>query len=209
MEKINNKFIFALLILIFLFISLHCEDSDDQNEAENLIGTWITNCYSFEEAATPPTFSQTTFSVADEKNYSYNSYVYITNDCSGEITSSSSMSGTYEIGGEVPDVDPAAVAEVMEDATESLTQEVQRSVDFFSATSSDEKVQKVFITGGVSMVPSIKESLQNRLGVEVHVIDPWRQITFNEKDFDPEYLQAMGPIYTVAAGLAMRRMGDK
>ena len=71
------------------------------------------------------------------------------------------------------------------------------------------KVLSVFITGGVAKVPSIKSSLENRLDVEVDVIDPWRQITYNEKDFDPEYLQAMGPIFTVAAGLAMRRMGDK
>ena len=116
---------------------------------------------------------------------------------------------TAKLGGEVADVSPEAVAEIMEDATETLTQEVQRSIDFFSATSSDEKVQKVFITGGVSKVPSIKTSLENRLGVDVHVIDPWRQITYNEKDFDPEDLQSMGPIFTVAAGLAMRRMGDK
>lgn len=114
-----------------------------------------------------------------------------------------------KLGGAVADVTPEAVAEVIEDATESLTQEVQRSIDFFSATSSDEKVQKVYITGGVSKVPAVKKSLENRLGVEVHLLDPWRQISVNEKDFDPEYLQAMGPIYTVAAGLAMRRMGDK
>jgi type IV pilus assembly protein PilM len=114
-----------------------------------------------------------------------------------------------KLGGEVADVTAEAVTEVMEDATESLTQEVQRSIDFFSATSADEKVQKVFITGGVSKVPSVRTSLENRLGVEVHVIDPWRQIAFSEKDFDLEYLQAMGPVYTVAAGLAMRRMGDR
>ena len=114
-----------------------------------------------------------------------------------------------KLGGEVADVTAESVAEVMEDATEILTQEVQRSIDFFSATSSDEKVQKVFITGGVSKVPSVKVSLGSRLGVSVHVVDPWRHISFSEKDFDPEYLQAMGPVYTVAAGLAMRRMGDK
>jgi type IV pilus assembly protein PilM len=114
-----------------------------------------------------------------------------------------------KLGGEVADVTAESVAEVMEDATESLTQEVQRSIDFFSATSSDEKVQKVFITGGVSKVAGVKASLESRLGVSVHVIDPWRQISFSDKDFDPEYLQAMGPVYTVAAGLAMRRMGDK
>lgn len=114
-----------------------------------------------------------------------------------------------KLGGEVADVTAEAVAEVMEDATESLTQEVQRSIDFFSATSSDEKVQKVYITGGVSKVSAVRASLESRLGVEVNIIDPWRQIAFSEKDFDLEYLQAMGPVYTVAAGLAMRRMGDR
>ena len=114
-----------------------------------------------------------------------------------------------KLGGVVADVTPEAVTEVIEDTTESLTQEVQRSIDFFSATSSDEKVQKVYITGGVSKVAAVQRSLENRLGVEVELLDPWRQIAVNEKDFDPEYLQAMGPVYTVAAGLAMRRMGDK
>ena len=28
-------------------------------------------------------------------------------------------------------------------------------------------------------------------------------------DFDPDYLQAVGPLFTVAVGLAMRRVGDK
>lgn len=114
-----------------------------------------------------------------------------------------------KLGGEVPDVSAATVQEIMDDATENLTQEVQRSIDFFSATSSDEKVQKVYVTGGVSKVPAVKTSLENRLGVEVNLVDPWRQVAYSEKDFDPEYLQDMGPLFTVAVGLAMRRMGDK
>jgi type IV pilus assembly protein PilM len=114
-----------------------------------------------------------------------------------------------KLGGEIADVSAETVAEVMEDATETLTQEVQRSIDFFSATSSDEKVQRVYVTGGVSTVPAVKTSLENRLGVPVEILDPWRQISYSEKDFDPDYLRAIGPVFTVAAGLAMRRMGDK
>ena len=114
-----------------------------------------------------------------------------------------------KLGGELDDVNPDDVAGIIEDATESLTQEVQRSIDFFSATSADEKVQKVYISGGVALVPSVRESLANRLGVDVEVMSPWGQIGYSEKDFDPEYLQAVGPIFTVAAGLAMRRVGDK
>lgn len=114
-----------------------------------------------------------------------------------------------KLGGQLADVDPDDVAAIIEDATETLTQEVQRSIDFFSATSSDEKVGKVYIAGGVAMVPPVRESLASRLGVDVEIMNPWRQIGYSEKDFDPEYLQAVGPMFTVAAGLAMRRMGDK
>jgi len=114
-----------------------------------------------------------------------------------------------KLGEEVDDVDPQTVAAILDDATDALTQEVQRSIDFFSATSSDEKVGKVYITGGVAKIAGVRESLANRLNVDVEVMDPWRQIGYSEKDFDPEYLQAVGPVFTVAAGLAMRRMGDK
>ena len=114
-----------------------------------------------------------------------------------------------KLGGELEGVGTDEVEAIISDATEGLTQEVQRSIDFFSATSSDEKVQKIYLAGGVALVPTVRESLANRLGVEVDVMDPWRHITYNDKDFDPEYLQAVGPIFTVATGLAMRRMGDK
>lgn len=107
------------------------------------------------------------------------------------------------------DVDATLLAEVLVDATENLAQEVQRSLDFFSATSSDEKVQKLYVAGGVSRTPQIKEALEKRLGVPVEQLDPFRQIVVNEKDFDLEYIQAMGPVFAVAVGLAMRRLGDK
>ncbi len=113
------------------------------------------------------------------------------------------------LGAEVEDVDPAVVAEIITEVAESLAQEVQRSLDFFSATSADEKVQKLFITGGVSKTAQIRDLIEERMGVPVEVFDPFRHMVANEKDFDPEYLQAVGPFFTVASGLAMRRLGDK
>ena len=122
---------------------------------------------------------------------------------------SSEDAETAKLGGDVGGISQETVAAIIEDATEALTTDIQRSLDFFSASSSDERPKKVFITGGVSKVPAIRTSLSQRLGVDVQIIDPWRQITYNKKDFDPDYLQAMGPLFTVAVGLAMRRVGDK
>jgi type IV pilus assembly protein PilM len=102
----------------------------------------------------------------------------------------------------------AEVREVIADAVENLSQEVQRSLDFFSATSADEKVTKLYITGGVAKTPQVKTVLEQRLGIPVEVFNPFNNISVSAS-FDTEYLQAVGPLLSVAAGLAMRRIGDK
>lgn len=114
-----------------------------------------------------------------------------------------------KLGGVVDGVEKVAVDEVVSDATENLLQEVQRSLDFFSATSSDDKIQKVYITGGVSKSPRVKEMLAERLDMPVDLLDPFSQVVIDEKVFDSEYVDAIGPLMSVAVGLAMRRLGDK
>ena len=114
-----------------------------------------------------------------------------------------------KLGEEVEGVDDASVREVVVSASESLAQEVQRSLDFFSATSSDEKVDKAFITGGVAKTSDIREMLEKRLGIPVEVFNPFEQMGVDNKQLDPEYIQAVGPLFTVGVGLAMRRAGDK
>lgn len=114
-----------------------------------------------------------------------------------------------KLGGEVAGVTPDEATATIQEAAENLAQEVQRSLDFFAATSADEKVQKLYITGGVSRHPAVKAALEKRLDIQVELLDPLRAITVDEKSFDPEYVQAVGPLMTVAVGLAMRRLGDK
>jgi len=114
-----------------------------------------------------------------------------------------------KLGGELEDVDAEAVAEVIEDAKANLIQEIQRSLDFYSATSADERVQKIYITGGVSRTAAMQDSLSERLSVPVELLNPFRMLSVSEKDFDQEYLDAVAPLFSVAIGLGMRRLGDK
>jgi len=114
-----------------------------------------------------------------------------------------------KIAGGGEGVDVATLREIMEGAADNLAQEIQRSLDFFSATSADEKVQKIILTGGCSKVENIRTVLATRLGVDVDVMNPFRLVQVNGKDFDADYLESVGPMFSVAVGLAMRRMGDK
>lgn len=114
-----------------------------------------------------------------------------------------------KLGEDVTGVRREDVLEIVHSSTESLAQEIQRSLDFFSATSADEKIQQLYITGGVSRLAEVSSALESRMGIPVEVLDPFRQVLVNEKNFDMQHLMSIGPMYSVAVGLAMRRMGDK
>ncbi len=51
--------------------------------------------------------------------------------------------------------------------------------------------------------------LSERLDMPVELLDPFNQIIIDEKGFDIDYVNAIGPLMSVAVGLAMRRLGDK
>ncbi len=110
---------------------------------------------------------------------------------------------------DIPDVDPGSIDEVLRDAIENLVQEVQRSLDFFTATSSEDQITKVYLAGGVSSSNQVREALESRLGISAESVNPFRNLSISEKEFDMEYLEAIGPMFSVAVGLAMRKVGDK
>ncbi len=114
-----------------------------------------------------------------------------------------------KLGGDIGEIDSAILAEVMSDSADTLAQEIQRSLDYFSATSTDDRVTRVYISGGVSKTVGIDKAFEQRLGVPVETMDPFRRIAVDEDLFDPAYVQAVGPLFAVGVGLAMRRLGDK
>jgi type IV pilus assembly protein PilM len=110
---------------------------------------------------------------------------------------------------DIADTDPDSIEEVMADAVDNLVNEVQRSLDFYSANSSEARVTKIYLAGGMSASNRVVSAMEERLGVAVERINPFRNLKINDKQFDMEYLDAIGPMFSVAAGLAMRKVGDK
>jgi len=99
--------------------------------------------------------------------------------------------------------------EVLTKVNETITQEIRRSLDFYNSTASDDRITKVYVSGGSSKGYKFIESVSEKVGMPVGVIDPFAKLKYNEKDFDPEYLQEIGPLMAVTVGLAIRRVGDK
>ncbi|SNB46192.1 type IV pilus biogenesis protein PilM [Geobacter sp. DSM 9736] len=92
---------------------------------------------------------------------------------------------------------------------DTVAMEVRRALDFYNSAAPDGKIDKVFLSGGCAKTPSLVDVIGERLGLPVEIINPFQKIICNDKEFDPDYLQEMGPVVTVAVGLALRRFGDK
>ena len=86
--------------------------------------------------------------------------------------------------------------------------EIQKTFDFFGATSTDGSVDELILAGGCALPPHLVTVLRDRFGVPTELINPFRRVTYKESDFDSTWLQSIGPMMAVAVGLACRKLGD-
>jgi type IV pilus assembly protein PilM len=105
--------------------------------------------------------------------------------------------------------DPEAVRRVMDTVTENIALEIQRSFDFFKATTADQEIHRILLSGGSARVKNIDSFLGQRLKIEVEINNPFQNIKVNEKKFDRAYIDEYGPAAAVAVGLALRKAGDR
>src|SRR6478736_901957 len=66
-----------------------------------------------------------------------------------------------------PGMVPQQVVQVIEAVTDSIAAEIQRSLDFFMATSGDQEISKIYVTGGSANLPSLASSIERRARVSV------------------------------------------
>ncbi len=97
----------------------------------------------------------------------------------------------------------------MIDHAEPILLEIERSVDYFRSTYSGEYIKKVLLSGGSAKIPGILEGLMHRLNIETELINPFKNVRFNQKKFDPTYLEKAGAILALAVGLSLRREDDR
>ena len=117
-----------------------------------------------------------------------------------------------KVGGAGPDSDsvvPQEVERVLQTESESIANEIQRSLDFYAATSADAHIARIFVSGGSAKIPALVRTIEGRTGVPVEVLNPFRNIEIAGGRFDPEYLQSVAPMAAVSVGLALRFQADK
>ena len=98
---------------------------------------------------------------------------------------------------------PAILRETLEPIIHEIryTQSLQSTLGHPSPTATG-IVEKIILTGGSALLPNLAATLSQSLDMRVILGDPWAHISY-PADLKP-VLQAMGPKFSVAIGLAMR-----
>ena len=126
-----------------------------------------------------------------------------------ELNLSFEQADALKRGEEAAGENAGKLEQILRQVSQDLGGEVQKTLDFYKATSAGEMAGKIILSGGSARVPGIQEMLAERFGVPVEMFNPFQAIEVSDKQFPAERLQDLAPAMAVAVGLALRKAGDK
>jgi type IV pilus assembly protein PilM len=112
-------------------------------------------------------------------------------------------------GEPVDGVNAEDVTPVLHAMTENVLLEIQKTFDFFKATASSDRIDKIVLSGGASRVDGFAAALQERFSTAVESFDPFKKIAFDAQKLGVVDSEALIPTVAVAVGLALRTVGDR
>lgn len=94
-----------------------------------------------------------------------------------------------------------AVPQIIMNSVAPIINEIKYMIDLFE-NSNNEKVEKIILSGGGSVLINLANYLENALNVQVIIGNPWFRVSY-PKELQP-VLSEVGPRLAIAIGLAMR-----
>jgi len=104
---------------------------------------------------------------------------------------------------------PENLHPILQVVSENIAMEIQKTFDFFRATSSEDRIDRIFLAGGTSKVQGLRDLLSERFEAGVEALNPFNSVTYNPRDFDPDFINDIAPSAAIAVGLAARKVGDR
>jgi type IV pilus assembly protein PilM len=101
------------------------------------------------------------------------------------------------------------VVPILHAMTENVLREILKTLDFFKATASSDRIDRVMLSGGASRVDGFARALEDCFDAPVEMFDPFKAITFEPHKLGVADLDSVVPTVAVAVGLALRKMGDR
>jgi type IV pilus assembly protein PilM len=112
-------------------------------------------------------------------------------------------------GANIEGIDLEKINYIFKMAAETYVQEIRRTLDFFLSTMVNENIEKIYMSGGSGRIPGLIKLLEKQMEIPVELVNPFNNIKWDDRVFDPEYMAYIAPQMAVAVGLALRRADYK
>jgi type IV pilus assembly protein PilM len=96
---------------------------------------------------------------------------------------------------------------IVAEAAEEISMGIERSLSFLKTAGDAEQIDEVILSGGGARIPGLKDILSEKHEIEFKVNDAIGQIDRTDNLFEEagDNMDQVGPLLTVALGLALRR----
>ncbi|MDQ3169926.1 MAG: pilus assembly protein PilM [Acidobacteriota bacterium] len=98
---------------------------------------------------------------------------------------------------------------VLRAVSDTVLLEIQKTFDFYKATATSDRIDRIVVSGGASRAEGFMELLGERFGAPIEPFDPFRRVKFDAGKFGVTDIDAVAASAAVAVGLALRRVGDR
>jgi type IV pilus assembly protein PilM len=95
------------------------------------------------------------------------------------------------------------ISAVLRDVHQQLVLEIRKTLDFYWSAAKPSTLDRIVLSGGACQVEGLDTMLGAEFQTEVERFDPFRRVS------RPASIEAEGPAYAVAVGLALRRERDR
>jgi type IV pilus assembly protein PilM len=98
--------------------------------------------------------------------------------------------------------------EIVAGAANEISMGIERSIAFLKTAGDAENIDRLILSGGGARVPGLAEILAEKHGVDITTNDAVMRIARDDDAFADDQVEQVGPLLTVALGLALRREGN-
>ena len=135
---------------------------------------------------------------------------YFTDALASQTGLTTAAAENFKLTGVVDEQKGLDLATLMQPTAEELAEEIRRTVSLYGMVPSDDVdgLKMIYLSGGGAKLTGLRALLEDRIGLPLRLSEPFKSFNIN-KNIDREYLLESAPSFAVAAGLAIRRPGDR
>ncbi len=110
----------------------------------------------------------------------------------------------YKHGGGPAEIVPQEVTGIVNQSCQALAGEIQRSLDFYLATSGEQEIGRIYVCGGSAYLAPLVQAIEKRARVPVQLFDPMVNLGVDARYVNEPLARSMAAQMVVALGLSLR-----